>query len=57
MKKHIPHKTECDLKECRAVFMTKSLAHRFCCPAHKNKWHARERYRMVKLFKIMGVKR
>ena len=56
MKTYLTYKVECDLAECRTKFYTDKRHKRFCCAAHKNLWHARERYRIVKLHKLMGVK-
>ena len=46
---------DCSLTGCSVRFAPRTDAQRFCCAAHKNLWHQRERYRIVKMVRQLGV--
>lgn len=45
----------CELKSCSKTFIASAPHQRFCCATHKNLWHARDRRRIVRMVRQLGI--
>ncbi len=48
-------KKECDLKGCKKLFTPRGDYQRFCSSKHKDLWHARERQRILRMVRQLGI--